>query len=165
MALDIQIHDHINDDDDFPFPARIGHGGIVTVGGDPTSDDPFVVVSYEGSPAYPEVTLALHGGNYTYQQGTPALVYKYAADGHRPVGFWVDKVRDLMGCVCPCCDAPIVRGECGGSGEGICSDIAQAIDTDAPTVTDYNRRRLFKRAGARHVRLVACGDLVGFESR
>ena len=103
MSTDIQIHDHINNDDDFPFPARIGHGGIVTVGGDPTSADTFVVVTSEGYPNYPQVTLSIHGGNYTYQQGTPALTYTYAQDRHRPIQFWIDKIADLMGCVCPCC--------------------------------------------------------------
>jgi len=165
MALDIQIHDHINDDDDYPYPARIGHGGIVTVGGDPTSNDPFVVVSSQGYPAYPEVTLSLHGGNYTYQEGTPALVYKYAADSSaRTIQFWADKVADLLGCVCPACDSPVVRAECGGSGEGICHDIALAM-IGTGNATDINRRRLFRRAGDCHLRLVGCDDLIAFESR
>jgi hypothetical protein len=165
MTLDIQIHNHINDNDDFPFQARIGHGGIVTVGGDPTSDDPFVVVSSEGYPACPEVTLALHGGNYTYQQGTPALVYRYARDRSTPAEFWAEKVRDLMGCICPCCDAPVVRGECGGSGEGICADIAEVMDAEEPSSAGRGKLRLFERAHACHLQLVSCVDLVGFESR
>jgi len=157
MSTDIQIHDHINGDDDFPFTARIGHGGIVTVGGDPTSCDPFVVVTSEGYPNYPQITLSLHGGNYTYQQGTPALTYTYAHDRSRPVQFWADKIATIMGCVCPLCDAPIVRSECGGSGEGICGDSEDA----APDV----RSRIFGYAQACHASLVTCEDLTAFESR
>jgi hypothetical protein len=164
MTLDIQIHNHINDNDDFPFQARIGHGGIVTVGGDPTSDDPFVVVSSEGYPGDPGVTLALHGGNYTYQQGTPALVYRYAADRQRTVEFWAEKVRALMGCVCTLCDAPIVRGECGGRDEGLCSGIMRLMDAYDRLPTTQ-RARVFEHAPACHRQLVSCVDLVGFEGR
>jgi len=66
QTLDLQVCNHINEDDGALYSASVWHGGIVVVGGDPTSEDVFCLVTSVGPDT---INACVYLGNQAYQQG------------------------------------------------------------------------------------------------